>query len=359
MSTIDIETLLNDISPEAPSGEDLSFDSLYMELERAIQGDSGHVMGDVTIEAQEPNWNEVKTQALDVLSRSRDLRAMTFLTLAIMRRSGLPGLRDGLLLIQGALEKHWDTLHPQLDPDDDNDPMERMNILAAISLEGGFQDPVDFLRRLSEVPLVSVPQLGSFSLHDIQIAQGSVPAPEAMKNPPEMAHVEGAFSATDPETLAATALASGEALAALRRINEVLLEKVGAGQAPNLMGLETMLGRIDGLFQGRGAGAVDAPPAEEASLPASTTPVGGAAPAAPAATGEIHTRDDVMKMLDKICDYYRRYEPSSPLPLLLDRARKLVSMEFVEIIKDLTPDALAQVYQLGGIKPPEEEEVTY
>jgi len=357
MSTIDIETLLADISPEAPSGEDLSFDPSYMELERSIQGDSGHVMGDVTIEAQDPNWNEVKKQALDVLSRSRDLRAMTFLTLAIMRRSGLPGLRDGLLLLQGALERHWDTLHPQLDPDDDNDPMERMNILAGISLEGGFQDPIDFLRRLGEVSLVSVPQLGSFSFHDIQIAKGSLPAPEAMKNPPEMAHVEGAFSATDPETLAATALASGEALAALRRINEVLLEKVGAGQAPNLMGLETMLGRIDGLFQGRGASTVDALPAEEASLPtaAAAAPMGGDAPAA---TGEIHTRDDVMKMLDKICDYYRRYEPSSPLPLLLDRARKLVSKEFVEIIKDLTPDALAQVYQLGGIKPPEEE-VTY
>lgn len=53
-------------------------------------------------------------------------------------------------------------------------------------------------------------------------------------------------------------------------------------------------------------------------------------------------------MLDLICDYYARCEPSSPVPLLLKRAKRLVFMDFIEIIKDLAPDGLSQVELIRG-----------
>ncbi len=64
--------------------------------------------------------------------------------------------------------------------------------------------------------------------------------------------------------------------------------------------------------------------------------------------GAINNRADVMRALDLLLDYYQRQEPSSPLPLLLKRARGLVSKDFLEILQDLAPDGLAQARAIRG-----------
>ena len=65
--------------------------------------------------------------------------------------------------------------------------------------------------------------------------------------------------------------------------------------------------------------------------------------------GEISSREDVIRVLDKICDYYARHEPSSPLPILLQRAKRLVSKTFVEIIRDLAPGGTSEVETIAGL----------
>lgn len=66
-------------------------------------------------------------------------------------------------------------------------------------------------------------------------------------------------------------------------------------------------------------------------------------------SGEIKNNEDVIRMLDKICDYYAKYEPSSPLPLLLQRAKRLVRKDFLEILKDIAPDGLTQAGRVTGV----------
>jgi type VI secretion system protein ImpA len=56
-----------------------------------------------------------------------------------------------------------------------------------------------------------------------------------------------------------------------------------------------------------------------------------------------------VRTLDRLCDYYARYEPSSPVPLLLKRARRLVDGSFIDILSDLTPSSLAEIKHLAGI----------
>jgi type VI secretion system protein ImpA len=53
-------------------------------------------------------------------------------------------------------------------------------------------------------------------------------------------------------------------------------------------------------------------------------------------------------MLDMLIDYYRQHEPSSPLPILLERARRLVPKTFFEIMEDIAPDGMAQLLVLKG-----------
>jgi type VI secretion system protein ImpA len=57
--------------------------------------------------------------------------------------------------------------------------------------------------------------------------------------------------------------------------------------------------------------------------------------------------------LGAICDYYRSCEPASPIPLLLERAQRLVDKDFMSIISDLAPNALASFELLAPPKPPE------
>ena len=96
-------------------------------------------------------------------------------------------------------------------------------------------------------------------------------------------------------------------------------------------------------------------PANDTALPAAndldvTSEVPGTAPAPVAArvSGEVESRDDVLRSLDRILAYYARHEPSSPLPVLLTRARGLVQADFAAIVRNLIPDGLSQFEHLRG-----------
>src|SRR5690606_26637096 len=82
MSTIDIAALSSPISEESPCGDDLEYDPAFGEMERAAQGKPEQEMGNAVIAAEEPDWKDLKSKSLAVLSRSRDLRAATYLTRA-------------------------------------------------------------------------------------------------------------------------------------------------------------------------------------------------------------------------------------------------------------------------------------
>lgn len=53
-------------------------------------------------------------------------------------------------------------------------------------------------------------------------------------------------------------------------------------------------------------------------------------------------------MLDKIVEYFERYEPSSPVPLLLKRAKKLVDKDFMAILSELAPGGVEQASLVFG-----------
>ena len=85
---------------------------------------------------------------------------------------------------------------------------------------------------------------------------------------------------------------------------------------------------------------------------------GSAGPVAGVAlSGEIASRSDVVRVLDKICEYYERFEPTSPVPIFMKRARRLVTMSFVDVIRDLAPEAMQKIELYTGeptdnISPP-------
>jgi type VI secretion system protein ImpA len=172
-----------------------------------------------------------------------------------------------------------------------------------------------------------------------------------MDTPPTMQAIEGAFRDVSLEDLKATADAVRAAAEQVRAIEGAVTEKVGASNAASLDPLAKLLkeaGRaVDTRLAARGGGAAEGAAAGADGQAANGHALnGGAAPLS--MTGELQSRDDVMRMLDKICEYYERAEPSSPVPLLLQRAKKLVPMTFMEIVQDLIPDGSSQAQLYRG-----------
>jgi len=339
MSVIDVEQLLQQISDEAPAGEDLEYDPAFGEMARAAEGRAAQQMGDSVVEAEEPDWREVRKIATEMLSRTKDLRVGVLLTRAVLNTDGIVGMSDGLEVTRRMLEQYWDTLHPQLDPDDDNDPVMRINTLISLT------DRDTMLADVRKSPLVSSRGLGRFSLRDVEIATGAVQAPEGDQEVPSIEGIDAAFMDADLDELQVTADAIGAAIDSVQAIELFVTEKVGVGQAADLSALPQLLRTaqqvmVERLSRRGVGGEVSGEEGEEAGSSAEGAPQ-------PIA-GEVRSREDVMRVLDKACDYFERHEPSSPVPLLLRRAKRLVSKDFMEILRDLAPDGVSQAENIGG-----------
>jgi type VI secretion system protein ImpA len=331
---IDVEELLQDISPENPCGEDLEYDADFVAMDQASQGKEEQRVGDSIVAAEDPEWRVVRSRAIDLIKRSKDLRTAIYLTRSLTALDGLVGLHDGLALVDGLIERHWDNFHPVLDPDDNFDPMIRVNTLMNLSGQE------TMVRPIHKMELASAKGMGRVLFADVLVAEGKIPPPEDQEvHVLTMAEIEATFMDCELEPLQDSAEAAREAMNLVAKIEASLMEKVGATQTIGFAPITEILKEIDALLSAqlvrRGVGVPDA----EGD---------GAEGGAKQESGEINTREDVVRVLDRACDYYRRNEPSSPVPLLLIRAKRLVTKEFVDIMRDLAPTGLAEIEKLKG-----------
>lgn len=348
MSKFDIQSLLSEVSTEAPCGEDLSYDQSFLALEDMVRtkATGGGILGTEEGSA-EPNWQAVGEKSFELLQRSKDIRVALYLALAILKLEGIAGLRDGLFLLRGLLERFWDNVYPQLDPDDDYDPLERINVLQSLSPTSvSEQDPMKFKQRLLEVPLCNSSRMGKFGLRDIQVAKGeiAVSGDEGAKAA-EMSVIDAAFQDTVTDELLATSQATQETIEHIIAITSVFTERASQGQSPDFSGFRAVLGNIHKCVQEylakRGHGVTVE---QDAVATGAEGGKGGIS-----LSGEIGSTKEALLALEKVCRYFDRHEPSSPVPLLLRRAQRLVSKNFLEVIQDFCPDAMSQVEMIGGI----------
>ena len=351
MSVIEVEALLKEISAEAPAGADVEFDPAYFELEKMAQGTPESVMGKEVKPAEEADFAQVKQAALALFEKTRDLRVAMILTTALLKEDGLVGFHDGVAVVKGFIEQLWEQFYPKLDPSDNNDPTLRVNLLKGFDGDGSSADLYKFKQRLREATLTNSQQrIGKFSYRDIQVATGEIP-PAPPKDgqeskPPDMALINAAFEDTTTEDLQATNTTLQETTDLLSAMDSALAEKAGPGIGPDLTAIKEVLSLLQNTIAEQLAkrGVGEAPAGDESGGGAEAAPRGGGV----ALSGEISSRADVVRVLDKICEYYERFEPTSPVPIFMKRAKKLVTMNFVDVIKELAPDAMSRIEIFTG-----------
>ena len=204
----------------------------------------------------------------------------------------------------------------------------------------------DLLAALRSLPLIVSRGAGPISLRDLAVAAGNLPAPaEGPKL--DVAGIDAAFQDTDLAVHEAAARTIKSAVAHQKNI-EAVFEREHAGQGPELAGLVELLRQAEHAVVSRLERRVAlATPPLELSPPGEPGLTGRNRPAA-GFSGDIRSPSDVLRALDKICEYYAEFEPSSPVPLLLQRGRRLVSKSFLDIIRDMAPDGVSQVESIAG-----------
>ncbi|KAE9629228.1 type VI secretion system protein TssA [Parasedimentitalea maritima] len=346
---MDPTVLLQSKEDGAPSGENLEYDPTFTDMELAALPGEEIVLGDTTTEASDPDYREVQKNALLVLERSHDIRAAVFLSDAILHSEGLTGFADATTFLRGCLEQYWETCHPELD-EDDGDPTMRIN--AVQDLCGQPDDmagPSPVYRSLRRAPLSDSRGFGRFSLRDIEVAEGVVPAPSNMESVPDTATVSAAFQDSDDAELALRVEAIDTSTANVKAISAAFDEHT-PGQGPDLNPLVKLLQQMGKRLR-EYASMEEAETDEGAETEGAEA--GSEAPVAMAASGGgttgINSPSDVSNALDRIIGYYRRAEPSSPVPVLLERAKRLVGADFLAIITDMAPQGISNVHLIGGI----------
>ena len=342
---LDIERLLKPVSEEHPCGEgldDFVFSADFGELQRLAQGREEHVMGDEVIPAEEPDWRAVRDKGQALFDQAKSLRVAVMLTKAVTSREGLAGLGSGLGLIRALLETYWDQIDPLIE--EDGDATERMHTLGELGTVDGF---VKLARRCE---LVASPAVGRFTVRDYLIATDHLEVPSG-ESATQVSTINQALMDVDVDALKQTLAHVDQILEHAAAIEASFNEQVSAADQVSLAEL-VRLGRdirpgLKDALERRGIVAVGS---GDAAAAATAQDGQAAAPPPPTAPGEINSRDDVIKALDRISEYFNKNEPSSPIPLLMQRAKRLVSQDFMSLLKDLAPDGLKQIEMISGSK---------
>jgi len=321
------EALIQPIAADRPCGEDLEDTPLLASF------DAFRVFGHSTPHDPAPEWSLVANRATEALCRSKDLRLLAYLGSAVLRTDGLPAFAETLTVASQWLETYWKETYPRID----EDAILRRNALNC------FADQMAILDGLRRMPLANNRQHGTFSLRDIEIASGLVPADG--ETPPDEARINAAFGAMSREDITKLQDSVARAQTAVTRIAAKMRDDGGRDAAPSFDPLSSQLAKIDRVLRTQLALRGDGPESNGNGEGGDAEQGGG-----PSISGVVRSRQDAIRALDAVSAFFRNNEPSSPVPLILDRAKRLVSKSFLEVLADIAPEALGQARSAGGLK---------
>jgi type VI secretion system protein ImpA len=364
----DLDALLAPIAGDTPQGadlrEDYSAQSPYFRLRDARSEAReaerrAEAAGDEAESATPAQWRTVVSLAKTALTeRSKDLEVAAWMTEALVRLHGLPGLTAGALLLKGLGENFWDGVYPL--PDEDGIPTR----VAPITGLSGAETDGTLMSALRKLPLFNRPSGSPFAWWEYERSQEL----DALSDPArKQQRIEAGtvpLGDVEKEAIAAGAAHFGrlrralrDAIAAWGEMGEAL-DRLAAPDGPST-------GRVLGLLRAMEEAVARYAPAEAGTdeaageMPESSEGTEAAGPAgAPRAAAPGRSREDMLRQLIEIADYFRKTEPNSPLSYTLQDAVRRARLSWPDLLTELVPDESTRLAILTslGIKPPEPPE---
>jgi type VI secretion system protein ImpA len=282
-------------------------------------------------------WRDVLSIGQQALAtQSKDLEIAAWMTEALVRLHGLPGLTAGATLIAGLCDAYWDAGFPRPDEDGLQVRASPIDGLSGSSADGTIMQP---LRRL---PMFRRADGSGLSVYLWEQAEQTAGLPDDKREAryaagtPEMATLQ-AEARLDKAFLTGTWRDATAALQAWRELGRIVDARFGS-EAPSLRKVTNLLEQLLGIVTRLGGEpAVDQ--AADTTVAGDAAVAGGAAAAAVGgARGELRTREDALRELDRIADYFRHAEPHSPLAYTLEEAVRRGRMSLAELLMEVLPD---------------------
>jgi type VI secretion system protein ImpA len=327
------EDLLNPIDGPKPSGADLRY-TLYDTIKEARREEAVPPPGMTERDRKvADNAVVIKLTTEALTKKTKDLWLAAWLTEAWLKQNGFGGLRDGLALCQGLVERFWDALYPAIEDGD-------------AELRGA---PLEFLGTRLDIALKSVRlvEKEGYGFTDVQESrklgydadaktneakQARAAAVQQGKVPLEI--LDKCFEETPKAFYARAEKDLDGCLQVLTQLKESCDAKFG-DLSPSFGRLESVLGEIRPVVHGflqkkreKEPDPVEEVPPSEAPPGAASGVLGGAAGAAPARIGvlisletssEPPDRLDAVRKIAEAAAFLRRREPRSPASYLMLR----------------------------------------
>jgi len=312
----------------APCGPDLEYDNPFLELTQAAAGKPESQFGP----AEAPDWVAVREGAEDMLSRSRDLRLAVYWLRSGVQLYGYAALAPGLQLLSGMMRELGATVLPLPDPDD-GDPYARVNALAVLFETQGL------LGDLRAAAVMQHRMLGRVTGRDVELAM-MLAQPLESETPMGKDRLQRMLAdAVDAEPeLRVTVDENGAQFDAF----DAALQDFLGSAAPDVLPLKRFVKAVAALMPQTADLAGDEGMADGGA---------GGPVSRGVLSGQVSNRADALRAIDMVCEFLERTEPSNPAPLFLRRARQLVNHNFLQLMKELAPEAMAGVARSVGVDP--------
>jgi type VI secretion system protein ImpA len=340
------DELLQPISAERPCGQDLedtqllaSFDAfrLYGQTtpvdEPEAEGDDRNALA---TKKDPPEWPRIKEEALGALRQSKDLRLLAHLGTAALRTDGLPAFLETVKIASAWIDQYWQEVFPAID----GDGFVRRSAL------NNFADPMAVVDGLRKAPLFTTREHGPVTLRNLDIAAGQL-KPGDKDRPLDSGQLNAAFGSVPLEELTALQQDVSDGIQALKSIDSKMRGEIGTEAAPTFDPLLAQLTKADKALRAQLAARSGAGAGDGATVGADGQPL---VATGPGFTGAIRSRDEAMRALDAVAEYFRLHEPSSPVPLFCERARRLVDKPFLDVLADIAPEAVAAARVASGVR---------
>ena len=136
------DDLLNPIEGPNPSGANLRYNPVYDKIKEARREEDQPPPGMTERDRKTADNSLVIKLTTDTLTtKTKDLQLAAWLTEALLKQKGFGGLRDGLAVCHGLVEKFWDTVYPEIEDGD-------------VQARGA---PLGFIGTKLEIPLKLIP----------------------------------------------------------------------------------------------------------------------------------------------------------------------------------------------------------
>ena len=356
--TLDIDAVLKPISAGQPGGVDPRDHASFELLKEARREEDAASQGDWKREVKVADWSKAIQIATTILStEGKELQVAAWLAEGLVRKQGSAGLRDGLKILKGLHEQYWDSFYPLVE---DGDMEFREGRLVALNKVL----PIAILN----MPLIHPPGGPSYSCwqykesQDVENLRRGAATDGEKKRQLAQALEEGKLEGEKfDKAVAMTSLNHCSTI--LENLNqsweefeqlERIVDEQYRPEPPSLRSIQEALNECRALMTAvvrkKGGVAEPAPsqptvvPQEDNMPRVTTMPLSG--------SGIMPVdREDALRRLGAVADFFRRTEPHSPVAYLVQRAARWGQMPLEEWLQEVikSDDVLGNVRETLGL----------